>query len=132
MTETLIAYHSSNDEELLPKRMLHVGSLAQARMRGGRHLHRVTLQPGIRMPRLRDHGSWNARTLMRHVPRARVAVYLNRHEGIPLEEFDAARARCDIDRLADDRFRRALPSSSDSWIVLDQDAIVSIERIDWP
>lgn len=128
----IVAYHSSDDAELVARRMLHVGTLDQARMRGGRHLHRVILLPGVRMPRLRDHGSWNPRTLMRHISRARVAVYLNRHEGIPIGEFDAARTRCDIDRLADDRFRRAIPSASDSWIVLDQAAIVSIERIDWP
>lgn len=128
----IIAYHSSAEETLEPRRLLHVGTLEQALMRGGRHLHRVILHPGGRMPRLRDHGHWNARTLLRHASRARIAVYLNRTEGIPLEEFEAARARFDIDRITDGQFRRELPSARDSWIVLDPRAIASVERIDRP
>lgn len=128
----ITAYHSSNEEELLPRRLLHVGTLDQARMRGGKHLHQIVLQPGIRIPRLRDHGYWNPRTLLRHSRQAKIAVYLNRHEGIPLHEFEEARKRCDIDKLPDSRFRIEIPSASDSWIVIDQTAIVSIQRIAWP
>jgi hypothetical protein len=123
------AYHSSADPNLAPARLLHVGTLDQARMRGGRHMHRLMIRPGVRLPRLRDHGSWSVRTLMRHAARARVAVYLNRHEGIPLEEFDRARAIGDIDRMTDTRFRQLLPSAMDSWIILDPAAVVSIELL---
>jgi hypothetical protein len=129
LDDTLQAYHSSSDAELAPRRFLHVGTLEQATMRGGAHLHRLTIRTGPRMPRLRDRGSWNVRTLMRHACRSAVAVYLNRHEGIPLEEFDRARSRIDIDRVPDADFRRALPSAADSWIILDPDAVLSIERI---
>lgn len=129
---TIIAYHSTDDDAFEPRRLLHVGSLAQARMRGGRHLVRIDLDPGLRMPRLRDHGSWSVRALMRHARRSRLAVYLNRHEGIPLEEFEAARTRADIDRLTDRDFRRLLPSAEDSWIVLDTSAVIAVKRIGWP
>lgn len=126
---SITAYHSSNHETFEPRRLLHVGSLAQARMRGGRHLFQLELEPGLRVPRLRDHGSWNIRALMRHATRSRLAVYLNRHEGIPLEEFEAARAMTDIDRLADSAFRRLLPSAEDSWIVLDVAAVVDVRMV---
>ena len=125
----ITAYHSSVETTLEPRRFLHVGTLEQATMRGGRNLHEVVIRPGIRLPRLRDTGEWNVRTLMRHASRARIAVYLNRYEGIPPEQFEAARAVCDVDRIADSEFRRRVPAAADSWIVLDVDAITSIRRI---
>lgn len=126
---TIEAYHSSDDPTLEPRRFLHIGTLEQARMRGGRHIHRLTIRSGGRMPRLRDHGSWSVRTLMRHARRNRIAVYLNRHEGIPIEEFDEARRVGDIDRMADREFRRLMPSARDSWILLDVTAVVSVEIV---
>lgn len=123
------AYHSSADEVLIPHRMLHVGTMAQATMRGGRHMHRLTIRVQTRMPRLRDHGSWNVRTLMRHARRSGLVVYLNRTEGIPLEEFERARVKVDIDRVPDSTFRRLMPSAADSWIVLNPEAVVSVERL---
>lgn len=130
--KTIIAYHSSAEDVFEPRRFLHAGTLAQAKMRGGKYLYRLEISPGMRQPRMRDNGDWNVKTLMRYATRARVAVYLNRHEGIPLDEFDAARSTIDIDRLTDREFQRRLPSSADSWIVLDANAILSAERIDWP
>ena len=126
--DAIVAYHSSDESHLEVRRFLHVGSLAQARMRGGRHLHRLVIQPRGRMPRLRDHGVWPVRVLLRHARRSALAVYLNRHEGIPLEEFDAGRLRGDIDRIPDRLFRRFMPSAADSWIVLDPEVVVAVER----
>ena len=129
-----VAHHSSGDERLEIRPMLHVGSLAQARMRGGRHIHRMTITPGTRMPRLRDTGDWGERRILRHAPRAPVLVYLNRYEGVPLEEFEAARVRAaamslTLEDLSDAAFRRLVPSAQDSWIVLDPTCVRDVETI---
>lgn len=125
----IVAYHSSSEPRLEARRFLHVGTIEQARMRGGRHLHELAISIPSRMPRLRDHGSWNIRSLMRNARRAGLAVYLNRHEGIPLEEFEKARQIADLDRVTDSRFRQLVPSARDSWIVLDPDMVTEIRRI---
>jgi hypothetical protein len=127
--DLIIAYHSSGEPTLAPRPLLHVGTVEQARMRGGRHLHRLSLIAPPRMPRLRDRGDWSPRTLARHARRSAMAVYLNRHEGIGLEEFEAARAMADIDAMPDHAFRRLLPSAADSWIVFDPDVVASVERV---
>lgn len=60
----------------------------------------------------------------------RLATYLNRYEGIPLEEFTsaedapAARRAGGIDRLSDAAFRKAVPSARDSHIVIDPSIVV--------
>ena len=130
----IVAHHSSGDERLVVQPMLHVGSLAQARMRGGRHLHRMAIVPGIRVPRLRDTGDWSERRLMRHASRAPVLVYLNRYEGVPLEEFEIARQRAaavslSLEDLSDAAFRRLVPSAQDSWVVLDPACVRNVETI---
>lgn len=129
----LTTYHSSASKIVAPSRMLHVGTLAQARMRGGAHLHQVIVRPPMRMTRLRDVGSWKAETVMRHARRSPVVVYLNRYEGIPPEAFErAAEKGVVLDDLPDSRFSKLVPEAEDSWIVLDPEAIVSIRAIDWP
>lgn len=125
----MVAYHSGAEQVLTPRAMMHIGTLAQAAMRGGRHMHRIEFVTGPRVPRLRDTGSWNVRALRRHACRANVATYLNRHEGIPPQEFERARQRCDIDRATDSVFRRLLPSAADSWIILNAASIRSVENI---
>lgn len=122
------AFHSGSEEDLRPKPVLHVGTRPQAEMRGGKILHRVTFATPIRMPRLKDIGSWKRDKLVRHARSAAAIVYLNRFEGIPLEEFEAARAKADIDDLPDARFRKLLPSAHDSWIILESSIIREITR----
>lgn len=129
----LTAYHSSASPVVAPSRMLHVGTLDQARMRGGAHLHEVVIRPPVRMVRLRDIGSWKVETVMRHARRSPVVVYLNRYEGIPREAFERVAAKgIDLDALPDSRFSKLVPEAHDSWIVLDPDAIASIREVDWP
>jgi len=115
-------WHGSREPLLEIRPFLHLGSLAQAQMRGGRGcvLTRVEILPG-RTLRRRDTGSWKEKDLQAIASRgAGLVRYLNRFEGIPLEEFDEARARCsDIDSLSDGRFRKLVPSSQDSYLVLD-------------
>jgi len=115
-------WHGSREPLLEVRPFLHVGSLAQAQMRGGRGcmLTRVEILPG-RTLRRRDVGSWREKDLRAIASRgAGLVSYLNRFEGIPIEEFDEARAACrDIDGLSDARFRRLLPSAAESMIVLD-------------
>ena len=65
--------------------------------------------------------------------------YLNRVEGIPLDEFEAARAkltkrksdgRCPLDTISDARFRRLVPSARDSLVILDPSIIISCNPIE--
>lgn len=126
----IVAWHSSGETDLCIRRGLHVGTPDQASMRGGRHLHRLEIEASGRVPRLRDRGSWDPRRLARHARDAGIAVYLNRHEGIPLTEFDHARGRIDLDAVPDGIFRRLVPSAADSWIILDPATVRSIERVE--
>jgi hypothetical protein len=129
----ITAYHSSESTIVAPNRLLHVGTPAQARMRGGAHLHEVVIRPPLRMARLRDVGSWRAEAVIRHARRSPVVVYLNRYEGIPREAFERLADRgIDLDALPDSRFSKLVPEAEDSWIVLDPDAIASIRVVDWP
>ena len=115
-------WHGSAGPLIEIRPFLHVGTVAQARMRAGPacHLTRIAVQGRINIIRMRDTGSWRKADLRRALSRkADVVVYLNRFEGIPLEEFDAARERVsDLDGLADAAFRRLVPSASDSLILL--------------
>lgn len=129
---TVVGYHSSATALLIPRPILHVGTIAQAAMRGGKHLHRVEFALDGRMPRMRDQGDWSRRSVTRHTRAGGAVVYLNRHEGIPLEEFEAARAITDIDAISDAMFKRLIPSAEDSWIILNPDIIQSIEEVEDP
>lgn len=128
MTSDLAAsrwYHKTAGPMAEIKPFLHVGTMEQANMRAvGLDANVLPLivdvQPHL-VKRLRDTGSWDERKL-RALQRKgwQAVVYLNRFEGIPLEEFEAARAAVgDIDRLSDAQFRRLLPSARDSLIVFD-------------
>lgn len=113
-------WHGSREplKEIRP--FLHVGTIEQARMRGGRgcHLTRISLSTA-RTVRRRDTGSWRERDLL-GIRGAGLVIYLNRFEGIPLEEFEAARLECRrVDEVGDARFRRLHPSARDSVIVID-------------
>lgn len=83
-------------------------------------LTRIAIRKG-RVLRRRDTGSWREKDLREIASRGiGVVIYLNRFEGIPLEEFEEARASCrDIDALSDSRFRKLLPSAHDSCLILD-------------
>lgn len=104
---------------------LHVGTVEQANMRaagiGAAVIpFFVEVQPHL-VKRLRDTGDWDERKL-RALQRKgwQAVIYLNRFEGIPLEEFEAARAMVgNIDGLSDAHFRLLLPSARDSLIVFD-------------
>ena len=123
-------WHGSREPLTDVRRFLHVGSLEQATMRAGEgcHLVRVSLSRG-RSVRRRDRGTWRTSDLTKAM-HAGVALvtYLNRYEGIPLEEVEAARAACPhLDDLPDARFRRLVPSSTDSVIVLDPSLVRIVE-----
>lgn len=100
---------------------IHLGTFDQARMRGS-HIYRFAVGT-CRFKRLVDRGRhrWDWRALRRaELQGYDGIVYLNRFEGIPLDEFRQAQARVrDIDALSDSRFMRLLPSACDSWIILD-------------
>lgn len=100
---------------------IHLGTIEQARMRGS-HIYRFAVST-CRFKRLVDRGrhGWDMKELRRAEFQGYDGiVYLNRYEGIPLEEFQMAQERVrDIDALPDSRFKRLLASARDSWIVFD-------------
>lgn len=128
----VVAYHSG-EQPLCADRIrpnLHLGSYAQAQMRGGKIITRVRSRPAP-ATRLRDRGEdrWCPRRLRSHVRKGRgYLVYLNRHEGIDLEEFRAAvEVLPSLDRLPDNRFRKHVPSAHDSLILLDPSLVVDVQ-----
>jgi len=128
------AYHSGSVHLLRGsiRPNLHLGTLEQARMRTGRRITRVT---AIARPcvRLLDKGEnvWRDERLAPVLRRGlEWIVYLNRTEGIPLDEFEAAAAKHPrFDDVSDALFRRLLPSARDSLILLDPYLVISCEAM---
>lgn len=107
---------------------IHVGTLAQARMRaaGGTVLKlRLRASAVSRIPRVRDQdGYW--KTFLRRRARQgdRILTYLNRHEGIPADRVMKTLDRdLGCARMTDTAFRKLVPEAEDSWIVLDPSLI---------
>ena len=115
-------WHGSTDPLTIIRPFLHVGTREQALMRAGKAaiLHQIIVDPA-RTLRKRDTGSWPGKLLTRAKSQGYAAiVYLNRFEGVPLEEFEEARScGTDIDILSDAAFRKKIPSAQDSLIILD-------------
>jgi len=107
---------------------IHVGTLAQARMRaaGGTVLKlRLRGSAVSRIPRVRDQdGYW--KTFLRRRARQgdRILTYLNRYEGIPADRVMKTLDRdLGCKRMTDTAFRKLVPEAEDSWIVLDPSLI---------
>lgn len=130
----VVGHHSGDgplDRSML-RPFLHLGTLAQAHGRARRIVTRITARIAP-CARLVDRGS-NQWPTTRLQPLMRKgcgwAVYLNRHEGIDLDEFLAANARHPgIDDVSDGLFRRLVPSAHDSLILLDPLLVLSVEEI---
>jgi len=137
---SLTAWHSG-DEPLAPgllRPFLHVGSERQARSRAGRVLTRLTIAVADAR-RLLDKAEqdWNPRRLRRLAASGiGYGVYLNRHEGVDLDEVERARrdprtrrAGRSIDGVPDRLFRSLVPSAGDSLIVVDPKLVLACETI---
>lgn len=128
MPEAFTAWHASREPLTTVRPGLHVGTRRQAEMRGGiLHAIGIAASAPARM-RDRSENAWRRDRVDAARRRGRaLVVYLNRVEGIPLEEFETARHRgVDIDRLEDAAFRRLIPSAQDSWIILDPAIVLAI------
>lgn len=137
---TLVAWHSGS-EPLDPSTMrhfLHVGTERQAISRAGRVLTRLILRPaGAR--RLKDMAEqdWSPSRLRRlQASGDGYGVYLNRHEGVDIEEVESARndprvrrSRGSVDSIPDMLFRRLVPSAHDSLIVVDPALVLRAETM---
>ena len=136
-------YHSGKEHlerrNLLPG--LHVGTYEQALMRGGRAITAIELDREI-FARVKDDvtSPHVKRLLMAAHSQGVVAMrYLNRVEGISLEEFDKAckqlkqrskSHRCPLDDISDSQFRRLVPSARDSLVILNPAIIVSLRPVE--
>lgn len=90
---------------------VHFGTREQAEMRGGKSNAKKFFLKLESTARVRDKGSF------KRIPVGRdSAVYLNRFEGIPLETVRSIPGSV-LDRMTDSQFKRAVPSSSDSYVV---------------
>jgi hypothetical protein len=137
---TLEAWHSGDEplDRATLKPFLHAGTERQARSRAGRVLTRLILATaGARRLKDRAEQDWCPRRLRRLAASGDgYGVYLNRHEGVALEEIEAARcdgrvrrSRRTVDEVPDRLFRTLVPSASDSLIVVDPALVVRIETV---
>lgn len=115
-------YHGTNKvfDRFLP--FSHFGTEAQARMRQPKHILPVYIR-AKKFKRMRDTGDWRVSKL-RALQRQGYdgVVYLNRYEGIPLEQFDAAHAKVSqerLDKAPDTQYKRMIPAAEDSYIIFD-------------
>ena len=114
---------------------IHLGTLAQARMRAGRGSVleirvRASALRTSETARVRDRdGSWRDTVKTRSRKGQRLLTYLNRHEGLSTAQVEAI---CGIgldrlERMGDRDFVRLVPEARDSWVVLDP-SLVEIRR----
>jgi len=87
-------------------------------------LMRISIQAGATTTTMRDEGYWSVRRLQAAARRAGVAIYLNRFEGIAVRDLVEAQIYASE---KDSIFSKKIPSSSYSWIILDQSLIRKIE-----
>jgi hypothetical protein len=137
---TIVAWHSGDGpvDGTSIRPFLHIGTERQARSRAGRVLTRMVLRSDATR-RLRDRAEqdWCTRRLRRLAATgAGYGVYLNRHEGVDIEEISAARTdrrverRCgSIDGVPDRLFRLLVPSAHDSLILVKPELVVSTETV---
>ena len=137
---TLVAWHSGNEpiDPSVIRPFLYVGTERQAISRAGRILTRLVLRPaGAR--RLKDlaEQDWSPSRLRRLKSSCDgYGVYLNRHEGVDLDEVEAARSdprvrrsRGSVDSIPDTLFRRLVPSAQDSLIVVEPALVLRTETM---
>lgn len=137
---TLVVWHSGKEplDASALRPFLHVGTERQAHSRAGRVLTRLVLRPaGAR--RLKDlaEQDWSPSRLRRLAASGDgYGVYLNRHEGVDLEEVESARTdprvrrtRGSVDSIPDILFRRLVPSAHDSLIVVDPALVLKVETM---
>lgn len=137
---TLVAWHSGDGpvDPASIRPFIHLGTERQARSRAGRVLTRFVLRSdGARRLRDRAEQDWCARRLRRLATTgAGYGVYLNRHEGVDIEEISVARKdgrvegrRGSIDGVPDRLFRLLVPSAHDSLILVRPELVVSTETV---
>jgi hypothetical protein len=109
---------------------IHVGSLAQARMRAGSGtVLRVQVKVGHlhgAIPKVRDQElTWQKTLESRRGRRQVILTYLNRYEGIPVERviIMSDEDPCVVDRMSDKNFAKLVPEAEHSWVILDPDLI---------
>ena len=106
---------------------MHAGTREQAAMRRpGGMLHRIVIASPFRSTTMRDRGSWPKDRMGRASWRADMARYLNRYEGVALEDLEMATKHAEA---PDRTFSRFVPSSDYSWIILRPEIVLSIEAV---
>lgn len=106
---------------------LHVGTRDQATIRRPEGmLHRIVIASPFRTTTMRDRGSWSKDRMTRAARRADVARYLNRYEGVVIDDLEMAARYADA---PDRTFTQFVPSSDYSWIILRPDIVLSIEHV---
>lgn len=127
----MIAYHGTHEQfdrlEPGPDGGIHLGTLAQARMRAGPNGRVIEVEFSAKRPRRsRDAGSgWKSKIAVARRGRHDAIVYLNRYEGISVDGIIAAEqiGVTDVDSLTDTKFRKLFPEACDSWIAFSTDQI---------
>lgn len=147
MISTWTAYHGIRDKGVDPKTFefgdlksnpegIHLGSLAQAKMRaGGGTVLQIKVHGPMfgcqKIKRVKDRpGSWKDTNKRARREGVSALVYLNRWEGITRASVERVvdMGADKFDRMPDTKVRNMAPELEDSWIILDPQ-VVSIERI---
>lgn len=108
---------------------IHLGTLAQARMRAGKRdvlEVRLRLDRVSRIPRVRDQEyTWASLLKRRSRKGDRVLVYLNRYEGLSIDSVEALAKQdtAKLERMPDKAFSRLAHDATDSYVVLDPDLV---------
>lgn len=120
----VVLYHGTQDSvEILDCREtvdggLHFGTREQAQMRNSGRIFHANIE-FTRARRSRDRGGdWKKRIQQAKAAGYDAIVYLNRYEGIDLEQFQQLKEQgIDVDRITDGEFRKLVPQARDSYIV---------------
>ncbi|MCP5230922.1 MAG: hypothetical protein H6948_02310 [Zoogloeaceae bacterium] len=131
--EPLVVYHASgvDFDAFDTEKGAHFGSAPQANMRGVSGKKRlIPAYLAIKNPRrVTDRTGWSQAIKTAKSREHDGIVYLNRVEGISLDEFESARAKLrggeTLDNIPDTKFRRLIPSAQDSYIAFRPEQIKS-------
>lgn len=111
---------------------IHFGTRPQAEMRGAKGGSLIEADVDIKNPmRSRDTGgNWKDKIRNAKSKGHDGIVYLNRYEGMSLEDIQRAQeAGIDLDRLTDAQFRKFFPNAKDSFIAFTPEQIKILQNI---
>lgn len=132
--EPLVMYHGTKFDFFEfkdNKEGIHFGSLEQAKMRNCKIIIKCFLNVRKPIRKVDTIGHW-WNVIKAAKRKYDGIIYLNRYEGIPLEEFQAVRSRGitddTLDGMNDANFKKLIKTATDSYIAFDKNQIKIIGK----